>query len=197
MFKGLTIVERDGIFIPRDILGSTIGHAFVTFATEEDAEDALRRHNQNIRHRNIEVYRSSEWEKHIVRKRMEKFGGSFVSAGPSQVHHPFKYEQRTAAAIRKRYGEEVDKTAMPRHFVRPVPTTKITELGPSTIPSRLYSKHGRFPADAHCVYVRGFPYNTTEDQIEDVCIMNIGPGLFFVYSSSPLSPPHSPILNYH
>eukprot|EP01083_Nonionella_stella_P234432 825238_1 len=53
-FAGQEIV-RGGVFIERDLTGRSTGGAFVTFASEEDRLQGLKRHRKNIGQRYIEV----------------------------------------------------------------------------------------------------------------------------------------------
>ncbi|KAK3514393.1 hypothetical protein QTP70_017605 [Hemibagrus guttatus] len=60
-FSGLSIV-KDGVTLVTDRLGRSSGDAFVQFATQEMADEALRRDREVIGNRYIEVYPSKKSE---------------------------------------------------------------------------------------------------------------------------------------
>lgn len=57
-FSGLEIVPN-GITLPVDFQGRSTGEAFVQFASQEIAEEALKKHKERIGHRYIEIFTSS------------------------------------------------------------------------------------------------------------------------------------------
>ncbi|XP_030272468.1 G-rich sequence factor 1 [Sparus aurata] len=63
-FSGLDIAEK-GVTIVPDHLGRNSGEAFVQFASQEAADDALLRDKENIGNRYIEVFPSSADEIHV------------------------------------------------------------------------------------------------------------------------------------
>ncbi|TEA37451.1 hypothetical protein DBR06_SOUSAS14210037 [Sousa chinensis] len=60
-FSGLEIVPN-GITLPVDFQGRSMGEAFVQFASQEIAEKALKKHKERIGHRYIEIFKSSRAE---------------------------------------------------------------------------------------------------------------------------------------
>ncbi|OWK01709.1 hypothetical protein Celaphus_00017833 [Cervus elaphus hippelaphus] len=95
-FAGLEIVP-DGLTLPVDFQGRSIGEAFMCFASQEIAEKALKKLKERIGHRYIGIFKSSgaEVRSHCdpLRKPMaEQWPGPYDRPGAGRGHHSTEEE---------------------------------------------------------------------------------------------------------
>ncbi|KAJ3580632.1 hypothetical protein NHX12_034330 [Muraenolepis orangiensis] len=81
-FSGLDVVE-DGVTIVRDLKGRNSGEAYVCFASQETADEALERDRGLIGNRYIEVFPSTKSQIRSSWKRSDALPPAHVSRSPS------------------------------------------------------------------------------------------------------------------
>ncbi|KAK3090545.1 hypothetical protein FSP39_012589 [Pinctada imbricata] len=91
-FTGLEIVPN-GIMLPEDRQGRSTGEAYVQFATQEIAENALLKHKERIGHRYIEIFKSSMQEASGAMGNVSRIRPLMGGSGMGGMNRPGPYDR--------------------------------------------------------------------------------------------------------
>ncbi|KAF7687453.1 G-rich sequence factor 1 [Silurus meridionalis] len=142
-FSGLNIV-KDGITLVMDRWGRSSGDAFVQFATQEMADEALKKDREVIGSRYIEVYPSKKTEIQMQygRGKGDTTVASLRSQNPSSVSLPAHYIHMRGLPYQATAGDVIN-------FFHPIRVAKVRlEYGPDGRPSGEAEAHFTTRQDA-------------------------------------------------
>ncbi|KAI5613113.1 G-rich sequence factor 1 isoform X1 [Silurus asotus] len=141
--RGLNIV-KDGITLVMDRWGRSSGDAFVQFATQEMADEALKKDREIIGSRYIELYPSKKTEIQMQygREKGDTTVASLRSQNPSSVSLPTHYIHMRGLPYQATAGDVIN-------FFQPIRVAKVRlEYGPDGRPSGEAEAHFTTRQDA-------------------------------------------------
>nr|XP_033789112.1 RNA-binding protein 12B-like [Geotrypetes seraphini]XP_033789113.1 RNA-binding protein 12B-like [Geotrypetes seraphini]XP_033789114.1 RNA-binding protein 12B-like [Geotrypetes seraphini]XP_033789115.1 RNA-binding protein 12B-like [Geotrypetes seraphini] len=165
-----------GLHIPDGgvhIFGGELGEAFITFATDEDARRAMNRSGGSIKQSAIKLYLSSKTQKQntleMNRKRNE-------------------HGEREPVPGTRRHRSRIPSASRDETFLDLVASDKEINKTDAS-PSDFYSHKRRdehHDSDRCYLFVRGLPYKTTAEDIEEffhgLCVVGV---IFSLHQSAP------------